>query len=233
MSGDEKSRFCTDCNLKVYNPVRMTDLEVTALVAQHKGRLCMRLYRRNDGTVLTRDCPVGLARIRRRLSRAVAAVFAAVIGFVSIVNGQKQPGNQASTSDKTWTVSPRPGREDRLSFVSGKVQDTAGALVPGAKVTLKGSGTDLKTVTNDEGVFEFTNIRPGDYSLTVTLEGLSKPKPFHVQIRKGEDVNAVGILDFSECTVLVGVVGFEPLIDTSVPGGTTVLKGELLRRPPF
>ncbi len=47
----------------------------------------MRLYRRWDGTVLTRDCPVGLQRARMRVAAAMAtaAAFVAVLLFPVLV----------------------------------------------------------------------------------------------------------------------------------------------------
>jgi hypothetical protein len=61
----------------------MTAAEVQELVERRTGRLCLRLCRRWDGTVLTRDCPVGVARVRMRVAAAIAtaAAFAAVLLF--------------------------------------------------------------------------------------------------------------------------------------------------------
>jgi hypothetical protein len=83
MKGDERVRHCASCKLNVYNVREMTTAEVQELVQQRSGRLCLRLYRRWDGTVLTRDCPVGVARVRMRMAAAMAtaAAFAAVLLF--------------------------------------------------------------------------------------------------------------------------------------------------------
>jgi hypothetical protein len=50
------------------------------LIIATRGKACVQLYRRSDGTVLTRDCPVGIARVRRRVARVLAG-FAAVLTF--------------------------------------------------------------------------------------------------------------------------------------------------------
>lgn len=71
-------RHCDQCDLNVYNISEMTADEAEALLAAHEGRrLCGAFHRREDGTVLTRDCPVGLALARARLARAVARVSGA------------------------------------------------------------------------------------------------------------------------------------------------------------
>jgi hypothetical protein len=71
MIGDERVRFCGPCQKNVYNLSAMASEEAESLLAQREGSICIRLYRREDGTVLTADCPVGVRR--RRVSRAVVA----------------------------------------------------------------------------------------------------------------------------------------------------------------
>jgi hypothetical protein len=82
MTGDDRTRHCAQCGLHVHNIAAMTPSEVEALLgAVASGeRVCARLYRRADGTVLTRDCPVGV-RMRERARRA-AARLAAAVGLV-------------------------------------------------------------------------------------------------------------------------------------------------------
>ena len=81
MVGDERVRFCGSCSLHVYNLSGMTRREAEALLASTEGRLCVRFYRRADGTILTRNCPVGLAAVKRRVARAAGATLSAVLGF--------------------------------------------------------------------------------------------------------------------------------------------------------
>ncbi len=80
MEGDDLVRFCKECNLNVYNLSDMTAREAAALVQETEGRLCIGYYMRADGSILTRDCPVGLRKIRKRLAWALGAV-AAVLGM--------------------------------------------------------------------------------------------------------------------------------------------------------
>src|SRR5689334_15547988 len=66
MRGDDRVRFCGQCQLHVYNLSDMSRREAETLINTHEGRLCGRFFRRADGTVLTRDCPVGVRAVRRR-----------------------------------------------------------------------------------------------------------------------------------------------------------------------
>ena len=87
MPGTDRVRMCADCALHVYNLSELTAREARALIRQHDGRLCVRLYRRADGTVLTRDCPeaeVSAASERRRgalVALGLAALFAGSVGM--------------------------------------------------------------------------------------------------------------------------------------------------------
>lgn len=60
MTGDERARFCGQCQKHVYNLSAMTAADAVALIREKEGQLCGRLFRRADGTVITSDCPVGL-----------------------------------------------------------------------------------------------------------------------------------------------------------------------------
>jgi hypothetical protein len=81
MVGDERVRYCGECNLHVYNLSGMTRREAETLITNAEGRLCVRFYRRADGTVLTRNCPVGLRALKRRVTRIASATLTAVLGF--------------------------------------------------------------------------------------------------------------------------------------------------------
>ena len=81
MVGDERVRYCNKCSLHVYNLSGMTRREAEALVTSTEGRLCVRFYRRADGTILTRNCPVGLSALRRRAAHVATATITAVLGF--------------------------------------------------------------------------------------------------------------------------------------------------------
>lgn len=88
MTGDasysnDRRRLCRHCNLHVYNLSDMPRAEAEAFINQAEGRTCIRLFRREDDTVLTRDCPVGLRALRQRLARAVAALAGLLLALVS------------------------------------------------------------------------------------------------------------------------------------------------------
>jgi hypothetical protein len=83
MRGDERVRFCGHCRQNVYNVVSFTRQEARRLIEAREGRLCVRLLRRDDGTVVTADCWTRLRAARRRGWLEVAAVLV-MIGWTQL-----------------------------------------------------------------------------------------------------------------------------------------------------
>lgn len=105
MEGDDRRRFCSQCRLHVYDVGRMTTDEALALLRQvGQGRVCARLHRRADGTVLTRDCPVGLRRrLRRAFARAAALWLCLWGGLAACVRPR---GDAAAPTPTGRTATP-------------------------------------------------------------------------------------------------------------------------------
>lgn len=78
MCGDDRVRRCVECGRDVYDLSAMRADEAVQLIAERGGRHSLRLYRREDGKVLTDDCPLGLRQ--RRVRRAVIASTVGVMG---------------------------------------------------------------------------------------------------------------------------------------------------------
>lgn len=81
MTGDERSRFCHQCKLNVYNISAMTIEEAEQLILKKEERLCLRMYRRKDGTLLMQDCPVGV----KKAIRQVATIYGGIAGVFMII----------------------------------------------------------------------------------------------------------------------------------------------------
>ena len=84
MTGSERIRACGDCKKNVYNLSDMTRDEAQALIIEKEGKLCVRYFQRKDGTILLKDCVIGVKRKRRRRLFAVgaAALLAGGAGLV-------------------------------------------------------------------------------------------------------------------------------------------------------
>ncbi len=77
MDGGDRVRHCAKCNKDVFDLSALTRDEAEALLRERAGNLCVSNYQRADGTVITSDCTVGIAKRRRR--RVMAAGLAAML----------------------------------------------------------------------------------------------------------------------------------------------------------
>jgi len=102
MTGDERVRHCGDCAKNVYNISNMTRLEAEALIVEKEGKLCVRYYQRKDGTILLKDCAIGIKRKRRRLVIATGAIamLAGGIAYQELTkNGREDRGGKHMMGD--------------------------------------------------------------------------------------------------------------------------------------
>lgn len=83
MIGTERKRYCGECKLNVYNLSGMSRTEAENLIMNSDGRLCVRFFKREDGTVLTQDCPVGWRAFKKRVSVGATALASLVFSLIS------------------------------------------------------------------------------------------------------------------------------------------------------
>jgi hypothetical protein len=171
MSGDDRVRFCDLCNLHVYNISQLTRREAETLVAKTEGRLCARMFRRADGTVITRDCPVGLRAIRRRVAKVAGAACSVLLSLFTGVLARTRANSiaayqpQASVSRNSSTL-PVPAN---WASVAGTVTDPAGAVIEGATITLINLETKQKQVVESDkkGKYKLVVSQFGSYSIRI------------------------------------------------------------------
>lgn len=79
MDGDDRVRACSMCQLNVYNISEMTRIEAETFISNNEGHhLCIKLSRRSDGTIITRDCPLArrmVEQVKIRTRIALVALF--------------------------------------------------------------------------------------------------------------------------------------------------------------
>jgi hypothetical protein len=71
---------------------------------------------------------------------------------------------------------PRSCAQQATALINGTVKDPSGAVVAGAKVTLRNAATNTPrtTTTNRDGIYQFSLVPIGTYELTVEQEGFDK-----------------------------------------------------------
>ena len=90
LEGDHKTRYCGQCRLHVHKLSELRTDEAVALVeSSRQGRVCVQLFYRLDGTVMTKDCrsawELGVAEAVRRVGPAVNVGSAAGVLVVLVV----------------------------------------------------------------------------------------------------------------------------------------------------
>ncbi|MFT3878153.1 MAG: hypothetical protein QM703_00660 [Gemmatales bacterium] len=113
MHGDDKVRFCESCQKHVYNFSEMTLEEGSALILATEGNLCGHLSRRDDGTIITKDCPVGFANKIYR--RCLYAILTACMLILSMMWIRSRPGGESPLVDRLqgWI-------ESMLNWIGGR-----------------------------------------------------------------------------------------------------------------
>lgn len=84
MVGDEQVRLCGACDQHVYNLSALSTLEARELLRRTEGKICVRFFRRADGTVLTRDCSEGVRLRRHRFIASLVAAVSLATGALSL-----------------------------------------------------------------------------------------------------------------------------------------------------
>ena len=115
MRGDHAVRHCGACKQSVYNLASFTQAEAVALLTARSGRVCLRIFRRPDGTVLTSDCRERLRAARKRGVFVFAGVLvlvlwaqlcAQVFGWMSLRRLMGEPGPVMGEAPPITEVAP-------------------------------------------------------------------------------------------------------------------------------
>jgi len=194
MEGDDRVRYCSHCNLNVYNFAIMSAAETESLIASHEGRLCGRLYQRRDGTVLTENCPVGFSSVVKRISRVAGAALSAAMSMTAFAQTQSQRSETSSQTAQT------------TGGIKITVADSTGAVIPNARVSLVNETANSKVdgPTNSLGNSEFSNLAPGSYVVTVAAKGFRIYRAV-MQVSSGKLLQVKADMEVPD-EVLMGVI---------------------------
>jgi hypothetical protein len=211
MAGNDQVRFCGHCSLSVHNLSVMTRGEARRLVRESGGRLCVRYYRRPDGSLLTAPAD-RLHRIASRASKVAAGAFGAVLTLSAgaVAQTQQQTGViTRSAVERVARANAGDTDEGGGASLSGTIFDTNGAVIPNASVVALNMDTrQSKTVSTDgEGGYRFESLPPGTYTLTVMAPGFAAKDVSDVELQQGAEQRKDATLDVLGPTESVEVTG--------------------------
>src|SRR5215471_18247943 len=98
----------------------------------------------------------------------------------------------------------------------GTVTDASGAVVPNAKIKITEVGTGLARTaeTNSSGNYEFVDLPPGQYAVTVEQRGFKKVTRNAVDVQVNSDVRVNMTLEPGNIDQTVEVVAQAPILET-------------------
>lgn len=224
MAGDERVRHCTLCSLNVFNFAEMTRDEIRALLVKTEGRVCARLYKRADGTVITKDCPTGLRALRRRVSRAAAAILTAAFSVTTFASAPRlhKPRNVKLEVEQAATP--------QLAAFTGIARAEDGTPLPGVTISLRNEAAhyELATVTDINGAFAFGGLYEGMYRVEALLAGVKPIVVEHMVLKYNEITRAQVAMRFDAETVTVGGLAVDEVVQ---PLGATFQQSLINKLP--
>ena len=130
---------------------------------------------------------------------------------------------------------PVAAQSTYTSQLTGVVADSSGAVIPGAKVTLTDEGTDIaaNNVTNGSGIYLFTNVRPGSYTIRVEAAGLGVQERKALTLAVSQSATLNFTLTPQVASESVTVTDQAPLLDTGNASLGTDVTNEYVRDIPL
>ncbi|MGA2157397.1 MAG: carboxypeptidase-like regulatory domain-containing protein, partial [Bryobacteraceae bacterium] len=112
--------------------------------------------------------------------------------------------------------------------IQGTVVDSAGAVVPGAKIQLKAEATgELRTaVSDDVGLFRFPIVPPASYTVTIEVPGFKIRSEQGIQLSSGEtrDLGRL-VMELGPAVEKVSVTAEATPVETASSEKTALVNG--------
>jgi hypothetical protein len=120
--------------------------------------------------------------------------------------------------------------------IAGVVKDTSGAVLPG--VSVEASSPALierlrSAVTDGQGQYKITNLRPGTYAITFTLSGFNTVKREGLELNTGVTLPVNAEMSVGALEETLTVSGASPVVDVQNVRTQNVLTNEVLDTIPI
>ena len=103
-----------------------------------------------------------------------------------------------------------------FSSLTGVVQDTTAAVIPGAQVSASNleTGAERTTETNEQGLFTIPLLPPGTYQVSATKEGFRSAVRDNLRLEVNQTARVEFQLEVGAVTETVEVTGTVPLLES-------------------
>lgn len=132
-------------------------------------------------------------------------------------------------------AAPAAVGQTTFGSITGLVKDASGAVIPGAQVTLKNLGTtEQRTMTTgSDGLYQFVNLTPGNYSVRVNKQGFKSFDRTPVVVEVNQTVRIDATLQVGEVTQTVQVTSQTPLLQPETSSLGQVIGTRLVNTLPL
>jgi hypothetical protein len=123
---------------------------------------------------------------------------------------------------------------ETTSAIVGQVSDASGAAVPGATITIRNTETGLRRIaaTDDSGRFDFTQLKPGTYTVRVEAQGFEVQQNDSVPSGLGQRQTVDFILKVAQARETIEVTGVAVILSPENANTSTTLNAPALENLP-
>ena len=118
--------------------------------------------------------------------------------------------------------------------ITGTVNDSSGAVVSGATITLIHPNTNTQRIakTNNAGVYDIPALLPGTYNVKIEMQGFSTEVRNNVDLQVGQIARIDAALQVGNVSEVVEVRGGAPVIETeNATLGTVIENRRIIELP--
>jgi carboxypeptidase family protein/TonB-dependent receptor-like protein len=122
-----------------------------------------------------------------------------------------------------------------VASVAGRVLDPNGAIIIEAAVTAKNvdTGVEIRVQTNEEGIYRFANLAPGNYEFTVSKRGFKEILQPGVTLHLADTISMNFNMVVGEVTERVTVEAGATMINTTDASVSTVVDQTYIKNMPL
>src|SRR6266404_2932798 len=124
-----------------------------------------------------------------------------------------------------FSMVPVAAAQSTYGSITGLVQDTSGAAVTDAQVTLTNTGTAEKRTqaTGPDGLYSFVNLIPGEYRIDVEKQGFKHFTRANVEVQVNQASKIDAVLAVGQVSETVEVTTETPLLQPETSSLGTVV----------
>lgn len=126
------------------------------------------------------------------------------------------------------SVMAAAGKAQTSGEITGLITDSSGAAVTGATVSVvsQATGAVRRAITNNDGIYSFPSLQPGDYELKVEQQGFKSAVRGNIQLQVQQTARIDIILEVGSVGETVTVSGGVSLLSTESSSAGTVIENK-------